>query len=336
MSTNLSKNQKRRMLLEKQNDEKFLNELIKKNSINKVVKSETKETKPENTTVEEKNNLIKITRGQIISKVNQLWTDFKNYVTNHEEFKTLEDKAKLDIFRNKLGYAQFMDEFPIVSRYIVCVGQFNKKAFQRFLDKCEKTVHPPEQQRVKGYNEDQWIRRQADYVQYLWESYQKSHYSTVERNSIWEEAYKRLKGEFDDFRNMHKEIEEKVNEEKEVIKSKNARELIERVLNSNQKLDIDEEEYLIKELEKLVIKKKYSLTMKQLKDKVVETPHCYEAKGTGPENDQKITMIETVDVNRMHEIDDKYKPEELRGMIVDDTNTDELNAEYEIIEEVIV
>ena len=36
MSTNLSKNQKRRMLLEKQNDEKFLNELIKKNSINKL------------------------------------------------------------------------------------------------------------------------------------------------------------------------------------------------------------------------------------------------------------------------------------------------------------
>jgi len=38
-------------------------------------------------------------------------------------------------------------------------------------------------------------------------------------------------------------------------------------------------------------------------------------QGKGPEQPPpKITMIETVEVERMNEIDDKYKPEELRGM----------------------
>jgi hypothetical protein len=44
---------------------------------------------------------------------------------------------------------------------------------------------------------------------------------------------------------------------------------------------------------------------------------------------QTIRMIETVSADRMHEIDDKYKPDEYKGMMVDDEY-------YDIIEETVL
>lgn len=318
----LSKNQRRRQRLESS-----VTKDVVHSNVNDVPCTQNK-------------TVIKITREQIMAKAKQLWDDFRQYIKTHPNFKTLEDKNKLSIFREKLGYEQFMNEFPIVSRYIVCVGQFNMRAFSKFLDKCEKTVHPPDQMREKGYNEDQWVRRQADYVQYLWEAYQKGHYKVAERQYIWQEAYKRLKGEFDDFRNMHKDIEERVKEEKKDLQAQNARELLERLSTGLQNLSTSEEGYILTALQDLMYKKSYNTVMDHLKQVRKESAVTVESIGVGPEVVPKVTMIETVDADRMHEIDDKYKPEELRGMMVDNNaviNAADLPEDfdtYEIIEEV--
>jgi len=280
-----------------------------------------------------------ITREHVISKAGEMWKIHKEFVKKEPDFKKLTDKEQLDIFRTKLGFGPFMDEFPIVSRYLICTGQYSSVAFNRMLQKTEAMQHPEPSERPKGYMEDQWIRRQADYVQYLWETYQKGHYDNAQRKYVWAEAYKRLRGEFDDFRNMHKDIEERVKEEKKELAVKNTREFLERVASGTQKLSRQEEEYLLYQLQNITYKKMFGNVLKELlvKAKFVEPVH--EAMGAGPENIPKITMIETVDVNRMGEVDEQYKPAALRGMepvIEGDTAGDADDDDGEVIEEIEV
>ncbi len=240
-----------------------------------------------------------VPKDKIIEKANELWKAIKTHIKKDSSFKDLESQDKLELFRTKFGYATFMDEFPIVARYMICHGQYTEKAFSRMLRKIETTVHPPPDKRDKGYMEDQWVRRQADYVQYLWESYQKRHQNTAERQWIWQTTYERLRKEFDDFRDMHKDIEERVKKEKKVLAGQNARELLERLSSGQQNLSPAEEEFLLEQLRTVFDKKLNGV----LDDEEPEE-----------KDPNKIVMIETVDVERMHEIDDKYKPEELRGM----------------------
>lgn len=278
-----------------------------------------------------------IPREKVVQKANEIWKVLKAYVVANPDFKALKDQDKLELFRTKFGYAMFMDEFPIVSRYMVCHGQYSPKAFDRMLMKIEKTVHPPPDKREPGYMEDQWVMRQADYVQYLWESYQKRHQNTAERQWVWKFTYDNLKKEFDDFRNMHKEIEERVKTEKKTLAGQNARELLMRLASGEQNLNPDEEALLLEEL-KTVFEKKTSAEANPDAQQEEEDSQEY---NFDKQKDPKILMIETIDVERMKEIDDKYKPKELVGMepILESANENDTNEpqEDEIIlkEEVI-
>lgn len=355
---------------------------------------------------------------EVINAATKMWDVVKNYVKQNPKFRELQDKQKLEIFRDKLGFAKFMEEFPIVSRYMVCMGQFKLKAFQRLLDKMKRTKYPPPEERDKKYMEDQWIKWQADYVQYLWEEYQKRHYNTAERQWVWQETYKRLKGEFDDFRKMHEDIEEKVKQEKKTLSGKNARDLLERLKTGTQKLKAEDEEQLLQSLLDISFKKNYKNTMQQLlkniestedkyefqnnvfnvlmpccgrlvkyetlklllkdivfnnpvsplayvqyngeiKSQCIKCPACngnirnvdinmykpynaiYRGIGNGEniDNQPKVSMIETVDADRMNEIPDYYKNKELKGMEpiledvedVENINTDcgeNINTDY--------
>ncbi len=268
-----------------------------------------------------------IPRQQVLNKANDIWKTVKAYVMKDPEYKNMPDQEKMELFRTKFGYAMFMDEFPIVARYMVCHGQYSAKAFDRMLQKIERAVHPPPDQRKEGYMEDQWVCRQADYVQYLWESYQKRHYNTAERQWIWQTTYERLKKEFDDFRSMHKEIEERVKNEKKTLSGQNARELLERLASGTQNLSSEEEEFLLAQL-KDVFDKKNNPELAALDESESSPEDLVKAK------EQKILMIETVDVERMNEIDDKYKPAEYRGMepILEEQSTPEQSTPEQTIQ----
>lgn len=268
MSTQNKKRQAR-LLSKKQRKEEdaFLDTLIAENKTvlaesTTPVEAPTVTTQQAPTTQQAENNVdipinmkdeqITIPRAQIIEKANSMWKIVKTYAASNPDFRKLKDQDKLDIFRTKLNYGVFMDEFPIVTRYMICHGQYSAKAFDRMLFKVEKTVHPPESQREKGYMEDQWIRRQADYVQYLWESYQKPHYNQDERKWIWQSAYDRLRQEFDDFRTMHKDIEERVKSERKELAGQNVRDLLERIASGKQSLSPEEENFLLEELRRVI------------------------------------------------------------------------------------
>lgn len=232
-----------------------------------------------------------------------------------EVFMPLSDKDKLEYFREKLDCKEFMAEYPIVSRYMIVHGQYSNKAFRRMLEKIRKVVHPPPDKREKGYMEDQYVRRQADYVRYLWEAYQKGHYNTGEAQAVWESTYKRLKGEFDDFRNKYKDIEESVKLEKKQLAASNAKDLLDRLRTGVQTISNDADaKKLLYDVKTVLYKRRYLNCLKQLKETRTETVPVYEAYGTStvpeevaPDKSKTITMIEHIDESRMHEV-----PEHLR------------------------
>jgi hypothetical protein len=194
-------------------------------------------------------------------------------------------------------------------------GQYSNKAFRRMLDKIRKVVHPPPDKREKGYMEDQYVRRQADYVRYLWEAYQKGHYNTGEAQAVWDSTYKRLKGEFDDFRNKYKDIEESIKLEKKQLAASNAKDLLDRLRTGVQTISNESDaKQLLYEVKTVLYKRRYLNCLKQLKETHAETVPVCEAYGTSTVPEEKpvdksktITMIEHIDESRMHEI-----PEHLR------------------------
>lgn len=291
----ISKNKERRLNLKSKNEEQPVKPLIS--------------TEPT------------LSKEQIMEKASKMWNEYKSYVEKNKDFIYKSDKEKYEFFRSNMGYSIFIDEFPIVSKYMICLGQFHINAFSKLLTKIYNVAAKPVDPSDKNYNEDQWCQRQADYAAYLYEeTYKKKHWNTAERKYIWETTYKLMKGEFNDFRNTHEEIKKKVEKEKVVLNAKNSRELIERVLSGTQKLSEEDQLYLISELKNLMYKKQFDDCLKDLlvsTNKIKEDLILYTTsqRGEGPDKPiPKITMIETVDANRMGEIDDKYKDDIYKGL----------------------
>jgi hypothetical protein len=183
-------------------------------------------------------------REQALRIATELWEDIKRRVRETPEFASLKDQEKIDVYQNS-KYKDFYVSQPIVCRYMICMGQYSGKAFKRFLMKCESMVGVP----ASSDTEDQWVMRQSDYVRYLWESYQKQHFSQAEAQAIWQHAYNTLKKEFTDFKKLHEEIEEKLKREEKNSKVELVRELINRVSSEEQHLDDNSTKQLLQSMQ---------------------------------------------------------------------------------------
>jgi len=263
-----------------------------KESINKQIKDQT-------------NEAIHV----LMEQASQMWKVVKEHVKEHPEFMDIKDMEKLQYFRKEKNYDEFMDEFPVMTRYMICMGQYSGKAFKRFLSKLFniRKQYMAETQEVKH---DQWLRLQADYVQYLWEAYQKGHYNTAERKFVWQDAYKNLKGEFDDFQDKYKAIEKYTKEEKEKLKADNARDLIKRLSEGQQTLTEEQTKMLIYKLTDKVYKNKFNKVMNDIDANIKTTPAVTSQMGQGKEqnpNAPRIIMTEHVDEDKMDQIPQKYK-----------------------------
>lgn len=272
------------------NNQKRRNKLLNKHL--KLDKLKESNVYNENLNLSHKEDLG-VPRQVVLDKASVIWRTLKSHIARDPEFKQLSDEEKMSIFRNKYNYEEFMEEFPIVSRYMICHGQYSASAFDKMLSRIEKITHPPPNERPKGYMEDQWIKRQADYVQFLWEVYQKRHVSQVEKQHIWNTTYENLKKEFNDFRDLHTDIEKQIKTEKKNLDGQNARELLEWITKNKHSLSEEEQYQLITELKELINKKNNHI--------ITEEVNLFEQK------DPTILMIEHVDENRMDEIDNKYK-----------------------------
>lgn len=184
---------------------------------------------------------------------------FKKHGTDTTEllFAGMNDTEKLDFFRNELEYKEYMTEYPIVTKYMIVQGQYSAKAYRRMLEKIGMMKPPPNDKRPKGWMEDQWIRRRADYIQYLWEAYQKSHIQRKTARAVWRQAYDTLKGEREDFKDRYKEVEKETKVEKKKHKIELTEELLERLASGKQELSPEEFAVLKSQLTKVSYKSTY-------------------------------------------------------------------------------
>ena len=301
----------KRKQLKKKNKKKTKSKPVRTTTVERKNETKTQNTVPSNPM----NRSVMSSQEQkepkeLLNKAGELWKKVKQLAKEDKRFVELSDKDKLKYFREELGHREFMNEYPVMTRYMICMGQYSAKAFNRFLTKLRITKHPPADKREKGYMEDQWIRRQADYVQYLWEAYKKGHYDTGERQYIWQQAYKNLRGEFDDFRDKYKEIEKTTKEQKKEFKASNARDLLERLKTRTQNLNEQDSLELLQMLKQRRIHRWFKNTLQELTRSVKLVPPCSKGIGQGPDKPDEdkpvIKMIEHVDGDRIDEIPQQY------------------------------
>lgn len=252
----------------------------------KVQKSSETELKLQNHVTDNKDNKsIEPSNDRIevsVDMANKLWNDIKKRVSEDPKFAELPDNGKIEIYQ-KSEFKDFYIEFPIVSRYIICMGQFSNKAFKKYLIKCKNANHDPVKSREKGYTEDQWVQRQADYIRYLWESYQKQHHSPSESNNIWQHAYNTLKKEFQDFKDLHDDVEKKLKEDEKTNKGELVKEMLSRIANQEQSLDENTTKKLIIKLQDQVIEQRKKILIKSIETNVNVIPPTRETRGSRKE-----------------------------------------------------
>lgn len=283
----------------------------KRKQYKQKLKERQKSEKQQNLTSLERKVQVEDNLNDLIKIANGMFQQLKDIINDSgEKFTKMSDKHKLQFFREDLGYAEFMKEFPVTARYLVCMGQYSPKAFRRFLDRVRYAKHPSPMERPKGYMEDQWVRRQADYVRYLWEAYQKGHRNNSEAKRVWQEAYGRLKGEFDDFRDKYKEVEKFTKEERKKHDAERAKELLRRYADGVQTPETDEEKQkLLHMLTDQVYRHRFNRALAELLERVPQTKAVTNARGKydGPENKPTVRMIEHIDPRRMNEVPEHMK-----------------------------
>jgi hypothetical protein len=256
---------------------------LKKNKKNNKIKSESTFTEVEekispNTKKETKEDHIEVSTNI----ANKFWNDIKKRVRDDPKFVEMTDNEKIEIYQ-KSEFKEFYIEFPIVSRYMICMGQFSNKAFNKYLIKCKNASHDPVKSREKGYTEDQWVQRQSDYVRYLWESYQRQHYSQSESKNIWNHAYTTLKKEFQDFKDLHEDIEQKLKNDEKVNKNQMTKELLTRLANNEQSLDETTSKNLLASLQTKVNEQRKKNLISSINNSVPKIPPSCETRGSRKE-----------------------------------------------------
>lgn len=268
-------------------------------------------------------NYDTVSYQDIINIFNRLNRDITNFIKDNDGFKTRSDKVKIDTITSQFGIQKLYEKHPVVMRYMICSGEFSSAAFKKYMDAY--VLHEKNKMNPKakpGDNEDRWCMLNANYVVDTYVDYHPNQrHNDAKKKMIRQNAYDLLKKDFTDFRDDYKKQEKKVKDDQKLYHGRNMKEALNFVLKHDANKMTDEtRQRIFDNLTKARTFKNFNIVMKQLKATREVIAPVREARGQLNEEEakrrerQQITMIETVDAERMAEIPDKYKPEELRGM----------------------
>lgn len=285
----------------------------RKNKLNKkkVVPEtlENPETKPSAEDYMKWKEIQKKTEEQLIKDMNDIYKIVKN-LSKESEFQNYSYSQKFDKIAD-YGYKQIMNDHPVVTRYILNDNSFSNNAFKRYLNKIKNLYinAPAEKDKPKGYNEDIYCQQNAFYIRYLYEEMHK-HASHQELNFIFNDSYKKLKSDFDEFRNKHEEIEKSTTEDLKKLSTSNVLDLCDRLKTKTQALSDNDTIELKKRLLDALYKTNFKKMKIQLLEKVplVTTgPEEIYGLNTNLDEKHKIQMIETVDADKYEQVPAQYK-----------------------------
>lgn len=151
--------------------------------------------------------------------------------------KTIQEK--MQHFESHPTFGKFTIKHSIPLRYMIQYGEFNLDAFKKYLNALEK---------VGYHSKDDWVKRQADYVKFLWQAYN-PHRNLKEANIEWQIAYQSIKAEMDSFESDY-ERAKKETENRIAEASREKKELLKQLLQQKEKQA---------ELAKLIVEKNKKL-----------------------------------------------------------------------------
>lgn len=151
-----------------------------------------------------------------ISKAQSLLKYNRNKILNDKDYANLSDQDRLKTIQQNEEYKNFCREFPIVSKYIVVLGLFSSKAFNKYLD-WKSNVRPSDYIRSFLINnpreQELWKNKYVYgiYVKYLYQE-KNQHSNLSDINKAYLLTVEALNQETTEFFNMYekelKNIEE--------------------------------------------------------------------------------------------------------------------------------
>jgi hypothetical protein len=197
----------------------------------------------------------------------QIWLNVQ-VLMKSDLYANMDDKDKINLIQR--DFAEFYKNFPVVARYMICMGQYKMVAFKRMLYNSEETApRSVDKNASKDANEKLWIKRQADYVRFLWEEYQEVSYKTkpefnTSSDGIWKQAHTALTDEFKQFRDLHESMKQKIKEDKLVSKKEILYEMGNRIISGQQNLNEDATKTLISKLQTKLFLQRYKKVIAQI------------------------------------------------------------------------
>lgn len=195
----------------------------------------------------------------------QIWLNVQ-ILMKSDLYEKMDDNKRIDLIQR--DFKEFYKNFPIVSRYMICLGQYSSNAFKKMLTKYnEEGLARNDRRSDKDENERLWISNQADYVRFLFEDFN-NNYSKKESDTVWQHTYDMLTTEFKEFKNMHDETEQQLKKDAIKYKKELLYEMSDRIVSGAQSLDDEAAQSLLTKLQDKLFKQRFKKTMIQLLTKV--------------------------------------------------------------------
>lgn len=212
-----------------------------------------------------------------LTEAEQIWINTQ-ILMKTDDYKTMTDTDKVSLIQK--DFAEFYKNFPIVARYMICLGQYRMKAFRRMLIKCNETKKPKGQENTKDMNEKLWVDRQADYIRFLWEDYQDGNsFDMKDSDDIWTQTHKLLTEEFQQFKDLHDDAEKKIKSDATKHKKELLYEMSSRIISGEQSLTDDTAINLLNKLKAKLFKQRYGSVIKSINTGIQVASTC-ESIGT--------------------------------------------------------
>lgn len=158
-----------------------------------------------------------------VKKADELWAAYRA-AQDDPQWAKKEVTDKISYFQGR-GFGDFITKYAIPTRYMVMFGEYNRRAFQRYLLRL-KTV---------GYrSKEDWIDRQADYVKMLWRAYNPRG-SVKESMDAWQNARQSVKQEMDGFETDYERAKEKADERQKMAADANRQVLLDRLADPDSR-----------------------------------------------------------------------------------------------------
>lgn len=215
-----------------------------------------------------------------LTEAEQIWLNVQ-LLLKSPKYTQMSDDDKIKLIQK--DYKEFYKNFPIVARYMICMGQYKMVAFRKMLLKCKNTNTTIASR--KNNNEKLWIERQADYIRFLWEAYQVDDegkpmaFSTEDSDAIWQNTVDTLTKEFQDFRDMHEKTELAIKKESIKNKTELIYEMGNRIITGKQNLQDDAAKKLINDLKDKLFVQRSKKMVKEIDESVRIIPETISGYG---------------------------------------------------------